>query len=287
MNNIVLMPNEQKDEGLSCAREVAKKMRLFGKKVCVPSEFSKYFSDMEDVLAMPEENLFDTADLAVVTGGDGSVIHTARKAALRGIPIIGINLGRLGYLTELELDELDRFEDVFEGRYTNEKRMMLCYEIAKKDGTVQSGDPALNDIVLTSLGNTNRVVDIEIYAEEHGAFAGAFRGDGVIASTPTGSTAYALAAGGPIVDPELDCINVVPICTHSLMARPMLFSADTTLRLVNAGRVVINVSADGSDEYSIEPGEYVRVKKSKYAAHFARVRNSSFYEVLRNKMADK
>ena len=109
----------------------------------------------------------------------------------------------------------------------------------------------------------------------------------MIASTPTGSTAYALAAGGPIVDPELDCINVVPICTHSLMARPMLFSADTTLRLVNAGRVVINVSADGSDEYSIEPGEYVRVKKSKYAAHFARVRNSSFYEVLRNKMADK
>ena len=286
MKKIALMPNEHKDKGLLCAREVAKKILSLDKSILVPCEYAEYFSDIPEVILMSECELFENAELAVVTGGDGSIIHTARMAALSSVPIIGVNLGRLGYLAELELDETDMLAEVFEGRYSLEKRMMLEYEIVKKDGSTEIGDPALNDIVLTSRGNTNRVVDIEIYADEHKNPVGAFRGDGVIASTPTGSTAYSLAAGGPVVDPALECINIVPICTHSLMARPMLFSAGTVLKLVNAGRVVINVSADGSDEYKIEPGEYVRIKRSEYTAHFVRIRNSSFYEVLRNKMAE-
>ncbi len=287
MNNIIIIPNEYKDEELHCARQIAKKVRSCEKNVYLPEKYKKYFSDIEGVSFCREDKLFELADLALVPGGDGSIIHTARKAALKGVPIVGINLGRLGYLAELELDDIHMLSDVFEGKYTLEKRMMLSYEIVKADGRVLKGDPALNDIVLTSLGNTNRVVDIEIYAGKEEAHAGAFKGNGVIASTPTGSTAYALAAGGPIVDPTLDCINIVPVCTHSLMARPMLFSPESELKLVNAGRVIINVSADGSDEYPLEPGEYVIVKKSEHTAHFLRVRNSSFYEVLRKKMADK
>lgn len=286
MEKIALIPNEQKDPDLVCAVGVAEKIVGLGKKVCVSEKYARCFENTEALEIPSEKELIGASDLVVVIGGDGSIIHTARKAALFGVPIVGINLGRLGYLAELELDEIDRLKDIFEGRYTLEGRMMLSYEVVKSDGTRLSGDPALNDIVLTSLGNTNRVVDIEIFSQEHNAFAGAFRGDGVIVSTPTGSTAYALAAGGPVIDPSLKCLNVVPICTHSLTARPMLFSKDATLRLVNSGRVTVNVSADGSDEYAIDPGEYVMIGKSEYYAQFVRVGNSSFYEVLRSKMAE-
>ena len=284
MNNIALIPNENKDKELACAKRVAEKILSFGKRLLVPLEYAHYFETGAGITPLDTAELYKNAELVIVTGGDGSIIHTARRAALYNIPIVGINLGRLGYLAELELDETDLLEDIINGNYTLEKRMMLDYKIVKNDGVI-SGDPALNDIVLTSRGNTNRVVDIDIFEEKYGTHVGAFRGDGVIASTPTGSTAYSLAAGGAVVDPMLECINVVPICTHSLMARPMLFSHETELKLVNAGRVEINVSADGSEEYGIKPGEYVSIKKSEHTAHFVRVRKSSFYEVLKKKMA--
>ena len=285
MNNIALIPNENKDKELACAKRVAEKILSLGKRLLVPLEYAHYFETGAGITPLDTAELYKNAELVIVTGGDGSIIHTARRAALYNIPIVGINLGRLGYLAELELDETDLLEDIINGNYTLEKRMMLDYKIVKNDGVI-SGDPALNDIVLTSRGNTNRVVDIDIFEEKYGTHVGAFRGDGVIVSTPTGSTAYSLAAGGPVVDPMLECINVVPICTHSLMARPMLFSYETELKLVNAGRVEINVSADGSEEYGIKPDEYVSIKKSEHTALFVRVRKSSFYEVLKKKMAE-
>lgn len=287
MDNILIIPNVYKDKDLLCAKKIACQIQNMGKRVCMPSEYKEYFPDISGVVFEPEDKLFETADLAISAGGDGSVIHTARKAALREIPIVGVNLGRLGYLAELEIDETDKLENIISGQYTTKKRMMLSYEIVREDKSTESGAPALNDVVLTSTGNTNRVVDIEIYAGKDEMFAGFFKGNGIIVSTPTGSTAYALAAGGPIVDPELDLLDVVPICTHSLTARPMLFSGETELKLVNAGRMTINVSADGCDEYIINPGEYVRIKKSEHAAHFVKVDGSSFYEVLHNKMTDK
>lgn len=287
MDNILIIPNLFKDKDLYCAKKIAGLIQNTGKRVCVPTEYKEYFSDMLDVVFDVEDKLFEIADLAISAGGDGSIIHTARKAALREIPIVGVNLGRLGYLAELECDESDKLVNIINGQYTTKKRMMLSFEIVKSDKSVQSASPALNDVVLTSVGNTNRVVDIEVYAGKDEMFAGFFKGNGIIVSTPTGSTAYALAAGGPIVDPQLECLDVVPICTHSLTARPMLFSGETELKLVNAGRVTINVSADGSDEYVLEPGEYVRIKKSEHTAHFVKVGGSSFYEVLHRKMTDK
>lgn len=283
ISSVVIVPNEIKDPGLICAAATVKKVLALGKSVYIPEAFKEYF-DKEAVKFLSEDAFPDDADIAIVIGGDGSVIHTARKAALKEVPIIGINLGRLGYLAELEPDETDLLERVLDGEYFIEERMMLSFEIVKKDGSVIKAPPALNDIVFTNHGNTNRVVELKVYAENYGTLAGAYRGDGVIVSTPTGSTAYALAAGGPVVDPALDCFNIVPICTHTLMARPMLFSASNTIRLVNSGRITVNVSADGSDEYTIEPDEYVSVKRSDYTAKFARIKNNSFYEILRNKM---
>lgn len=287
INNVVIIPSEYKDEGFVCAKQIVKRIVSHDRSVHISEKYKGCFEEIRNVCFLKEEKLFDNCELVLIAGGDGSIIHAARKAALSKVPIIGVNLGRLGYLAELELDDIHMLSCIFEGNFTLEKRMMLSYEIVKHDGSVLVGEPALNDIVLTSVGNTNRVVDIEIHAGESETFAGLFKGNGIIASTPTGSTAYALAAGGPVIDPLLDCINIVPICPHSLTARPMLFSKDSVLKLINTGRVTVNVSADGSDEYTIEPGEYVRIKKSEYSAEFVRIRNTSFYEVLKKKMTDK
>jgi NAD+ kinase len=175
------------------------------------------------------------------------------------------------------MDRLDflLIDRVLAGEYTVEKRMML--DVSFKEGSGR----ALNDLVVSRTG-TAGVVEIEVYCNDR--IVGNYRCDGMIVATPTGSTAYALAAGGPVVDPALDCFNIVPICTHTLMARPMLFSAANTIRLVNSGRITVNVSADGSDEYTIDPDEYVSVKRSEHTAKFARIKNNSFYELLRNKM---
>lgn len=284
INNVLIIPSEIKDPKLKCAVQIAKKLSSLGKNILLSKQFVEQFDDIIGVKALEDNELFKNAELAVIIGGDGTIIHAARRAALFGVPIIGVNLGRLGYLAELELDEINMLEDVLNGKFITEKRMMLSFEITKKDASVISASPALNDIVFTNHGNTNRVVDLKVYAENYGMLAGYFRGDGVIVSTPTGSTAYALAAGGPVIDPTLDCFNIVPICTHTLMAKPMLFSAENTLKLVNCGRVTVNVSADGSDEYTILPDEYVTVRRSEFSAEFARIKNNSFYEILRNKM---
>ncbi len=284
INNVIIIASEIKDPEFVCAHKIAQKILSLGKTVFVPKPLGEKFKKFPSIVALCEDELFVKGELAVIIGGDGSLIHSARKAVLHNLPIIGVNLGRLGYLCELELNETDLLSDVLNGSFFVEKRMMLALEISKKDGSVTKASPALNDIVFTSYGNTNRVIDLNVYAENYKMLAGSYRGDGVIVSTPTGSTAYALAAGGPVIDPALDCFNIVPICTHMLMAKPMLFSANNTLKLVNTGRFTVNVSADGSDEYTIEPGEYVTVKKSEYEAKFARIKNNSFYEILRKKM---
>ncbi len=253
----------------------------------MPETFRGDFASIDSLVFCPCEALYEKADIIVVIGGDGSIIRASASAAVHDRPIIGINLGRLGYLAELELDELDLLKAVFDGNYSLEKRMMLAFETLKP----QRVDCVLNDIVLTSRGNTRRVVDLSLYITlpytDSEVYAGSFSGDGIIVSTPTGSTAYALAAGGPIIAPSLDCIGITPICTHSLTARPMLFSADTRLRLENTGRTDVNISADGFGEYSLCPGESIKIQRSEHKVNMIRVRRSSFYEVLRRKMADR
>lgn len=283
MKIVTVFPNRDKDKGLSCTRRAIDILKNYGAEIRLPAEFERELADTGVTFA-PDESLYEGANLAVAIGGDGTILRCARRAAISGVSVIGINLGRLGYLAELEPNELELIVDVLDGKAEKEMRMMLSCDIYKKDGSVIRASHSLNDIVLTSTGNTTRLIDVELSLSGSDSLAVRFRGDGVVVSTPTGSTAYSLAAGGPIVDPSLKGISIVPICPHSLTSRPMIFSSDKKLKLINSGRENVNVSADGCEEYILEPGEYIICTSSEYSSVFERLHESTFYEQLKKKM---
>lgn len=283
MKAVTVFPNSDKDKGLACTKRAVSILKQHGAQARLPEKFKSELGG-EGVIFANDAELFVGAQLALAIGGDGTILRCARRAALQDVPVIGVNLGRLGYLAELEPTELELLASVLDGKGKIERRMMLSCEIHKKDGSIISASHSLNDIVLTSTGNTTRLIDIELGLTDSDSLAVHFRGDGVVVSTPTGSTAYSLAAGGPIVDPSLKGISVVPICPHSLTSRPMIFSSDKSLKLFNNGRENANVSADGCEEYILEPGEYIVCTSSKYSSVFLRLHESTFYEQLKKKM---
>ena len=281
MKTVTVFPNRDNDRDLTCTRRAINILKEYGADVRLPEEFKDEL-ESADVSFVTRDSLYVGTDLAVAIGGDGTILRCARRAAISGVPVVGVNLGRLGYLAELEPSELELICDVLDGKGKREKRMMLSCKIYKRDGSVINASHSLNDIVLTSTGNTTRLIDIELSLADSDSLAVRYRGDGVVVSTPTGSTAYSLAAGGPIVDPSLEGISIVPICPHSLTSRPMMFSSDKKLKLLNNGRA--NVSADGCEEYIIEPGEYIVCTSSEYSSVFERLHESTFYEQLKKKM---
>lgn len=231
------------------------------------------------VLPLPGDRMFRECDIGLVLGGDGTIIHAAKSAARYGRAVLGVKLGRLGFMADLEFGDTSFFDPLFTGEYTVEKRMML---------SVQGGGKTyccLNDAVL-SKGSLARIIDFSLSAG--GIPAAHYRGDGVIVSTPTGSTAYSLSAGGPVVDPQIESILVTPICPHSLSARPILFQPGARLSLSFEERKGCDVylTIDGEEAVRIEPEEEVTVSRAEAEAQFIRIRNTPFYTVLGNKMLE-
>lgn len=233
-------------------------------------------------LARPEQALMEGASLALALGGDGTMLATARLAAPRGVPILGCNLGSFGFLTELAASELmAALPRVLAGEYDLHDRMMLE---AERSGEAEPGCACLglNDVVIAKGDFSRAHLRIEIGGEPLGVFSA----DGVIIATPTGSTAYSLSAGGPVVSPEVEVLLVTPICAHTLSARPMVVPAQeeisvsvTTLRPEQ--RVVVTV--DGQAGFALERGEVVRVRKARVAAHIVKLRGPSFFAKVRAK----
>lgn len=222
----------------------------------------------------------------LVLGGDGTLIQAARDTVNRRIPLLGVNLGNLGYLAEIEkAGVLDAMDSLMADDYTLEPRMMLEGLVCRKrEGTVRN--LAFNDIVVNRAGAL-RVIDYEIYV--NGEFLNRYSADGIIVSTPTGSTGYSLSAGGPIVSPMASMIVVTPICPHTLTARSIVLSGEdqVTIRL-GAGRRVDREEAfatfDGEVSVPIATGDYVEIQKSEKTAELLKISKISFLEVLRNKM---
>ncbi|MBE6583386.1 MAG: NAD(+)/NADH kinase [Ruminococcaceae bacterium] len=231
------------------------------------------------------EDVYETVDAVVVLGGDGTILDAARRAAPAGIPVLGLNLGRLGYLAELETGDLSMLSRFICGDYRLEERSMINVEVLDVEGNVRKSEYALNDAVISN-GSISRIVDLELY--EGGVAVASYRSDGMIVSTPTGSTAYSLAAGGAIVDPRLDCLCVTPICPHSLHARPIVFPDCARIEIKNVCQreKTLFLTIDGRINHEIYIGERVRVTRSEIHAHFIRLKDSSFYERLRQKMND-
>ena len=223
-------------------------------------------------------------DLAVAVGGDGTIVHVAKAAAAVGCPVLGINGGHLGFLAGLEADELDALPALLSGEYTVDQRALLQVTVHTEEGDVTRY--AMNEAVI-SRGGLSRLVDVMVLAD--GAEVLSCRGDGVIIATPTGSTAYSLSAGGPVVDPSVDCVLLTPVCPHSLDSRPRIWPANVTLtaEAVAADGAPVYVTVDGEENIPLGPHHTVTIRRAEVAVRLVQLRRNSFYERLRRKLSDR
>lgn len=232
---------------------------------------------------LPEDQLYKAADLIITIGGDGTIIRYAKRAALDNKPVLGINAGRMGYLANIEQNELGLLSKLKTGEYFVENRMMLSVRITENGRTLNEYN-ALNDAVVTS-GFISRIVDISVSV---GRDAISYRADGLIISTPTGSTAYSMSAGGPIIDPLTQNMCITPICSHSLSAKPILLGAENTVKLkaYSKKRSDIFLTVDGRKVCSVKPYTEVYIRKSDKFARLVRLNDRSFYKTLSSKFKD-
>jgi len=235
---------------------------------------------------LPLDELYAKADIIIVLGGDGSLLDSARRAAPHGKPLLGINMGRLGYMTELEMTDLAALGKLFSGEYDLDERSMLSVEVHSQGGGLRAESYALNDAVISN-GSISRIVDLELH--EGGERISSYRADGLIVSTPTGSTAYSMSAGGPIVDPHLACICVTPVCPHSLSARPVVFRDDAVIEIKNTCQreKMLYLTVDGRMNFEIYRGDCVKITKSAMTASLIRLHKGGFYTRLQQKMNRK
>lgn len=228
------------------------------------------------------EDLASRVDLIAVLGGDGTMLRTARYVAQQNVPIVGINMGTFGYLTEVNLNETyAALELILKGDFLTEKRMMLDVKIRRGNKTIGSGI-VLNDVVINR-GNLSRIVELETSINNQ--YLATYKSDGLIISTPTGSTAYSLSAGGPIVFPGKELIIINPICPHTLTNRPVIFPEDSNLQITMWSKESgATVTLDGQESYRILSGDIMTIRKSKYYTRLVLSPHRSYGEILRSKL---
>jgi NAD+ kinase len=228
---------------------------------------------------LPDLDMGERCDLAIVVGGDGTLLHAARALAPSGVPLVGINLGRLGFLVDVSPDEIETcLEHILAGEHDAEERFLLA---ARTDGGPDH--PALNDVVIHKW-NTPRMIEYETYID--GVFVNVQRSDGIIVSTPTGSTAYALSGGGPLLHPSLDALVLVPICPHTLSNRPLVVAGGSRIEIrvcgFDAGHA--EVTCDGQTSLALARGERVRIERTPHAARLLHPKGHDHYKILRAKL---
>lgn len=228
-----------------------------------------------------DNELFKLVDVAVVFGGDGTTLTAARRAAPYNVPVLSINTGHLGFLATVSAQDAKKAaECLLKGNLALSERIMLNVKILRDNKTVFES-PALNDIILRRTGG--KLANIKI--SYNGCYVASHRADGVVLATPTGSTAYSLSCGGPVVMPELDVFVISPICPHFLGARPMLIPTDGTVEIAFASDfTTASISADGQEEYSIKPGDRIVISKSPHKAQLLTLKEQNFFNLVREKL---
>lgn len=234
--------------------------------------------------ALPRDALARSVDLVMVVGGDGTLLEAGRTIAPFAVPLLGINLGRLGFMVDiLPEDMAATLDDILRGEYCREERMMLTCEISDSHNHVLNSFNALNDVVVRNR-DFARMLEFDSYM--NGGFISHHRSDGIIFATPTGSTAYALSGGGPILHPALDAIAMVPICPHTLSDRPIVVEGHSRLEVVveehNASPAL--ATFDGQANQALNPGDRVRVRKADYSLQLIHPRSYDYFHILRSKL---
>ncbi len=227
------------------------------------------------------DNIYKNTDLVLVIGGDGSFIHAAKDAAVHKKAVLCINAGNLAFLAGLEGNELDLLQNLIPGDYVSDKRMMLEVILKDDSGECLLGY-CLNDIVIARYGEI-KLIDLDVYCNDRKI--NSYRGDGVVVSTPTGSTAYAWSAGGPVIDPDLRCVTLTPICTHSPLNRTFVFNENSVLKVKSSKSAQkICLSADGDKSLELNDNSEIIIRKSDYYAEFIRIKSDEFFDILNKKL---
>jgi NAD+ kinase len=231
--------------------------------------------------AMTMEKIGVCADLAIVLGGDGTMLNIARKLAPFNVPLVGINQGRLGFLTDLSIDSmLETLGSMLDGQYFNERRMLLYVEAVRDNVTAYSA-LALNDVAVNR-GVGGNMIEFEVRI--NGEYVYSLRSDGLIVASPTGSTAYALSAGGPILHPSLDLIALVPVSPHTLSNRPIVLGPDAVVEILMHRTAVARVHSDSHSHYDLRENDKVVVRRSPHTVTLLHASDHSYYRMLREKL---
>ena len=283
MKHLILTPNPYRDKNYQTLRNAMKILKDCGfqVKVCLPFEVDHSYELPRDIHVSRLDRELPNADMVICFGGDGTILHMAKAATRRGIPMLGVNIGTMGFMAELESTELDRLKQLATGNYRIDKRMMLDV-VVQRDRDIIFHDICLNDAVITK-GAVARIVHLAVKCD--GTQAMECGGDGVVIATPTGSTAYSLSAGGPIVEPEADNIIITPICSHDVVSRCIVASGQRviTVGMTSASRRNAYLSADGGKTIRLNMGDEVIIRKSHLATQLVRLNDRSFYDVVNMK----
>ena len=283
---IVLSPNPYRDRGLRSAQYAKRVLERSGVEsvICLPFELDEgsHLEFPADLTLGDLSRELEGADMLICFGGDGTILHSAREATAKNIPVLGINLGSIGFMAELEHNELSLLSRLAVGRFEIERRMMLDVTV-RREGCQVFTELALNDAVVTK-GAVARVLDLEVSGDR--VVISSFSGDGLVVATPTGSTAYSMAAGGPIVEPTAENIIISPICAHSLHAKPFVLDRDRTVgvRLAPVGKKTAYLSVDGGRAFRVQPGDWVDCRRSQQVTRLVRLTGRSFYDRINRKL---
>ncbi len=281
MKRVLVVPNQFKDKEFKITLKVLHWLKDHSIEAFLPEELKeKKWFDQFDVINMKD---LGSIDYCVVLGGDGTIISTSRQYFDYEIPMIGINLGNLGFLAEIELNDLEvALDDLLKGKFVVEQRMLITASDDKSDFLGH----ALNDVVI-SRQSISRMINFDVFVND--AYVNSYRADGVIISTPTGSTAYNLSAGGPIISPNNNAIVLTPICPHSLTARSIVLSGEDEIRITfkhprNSHVNDLLVTIDGQETSRIFKEDSISIRRAPKNVHLVRLKKNEFFEILRRKL---
>ena len=280
MKNVILTPNPYRDKNFQTVRAAMQILKDAGinPRLCLPFEIDRSYDLPRDLRFNRLDRELPNAEMVICFGGDGTILHMAKAATRKGIPILGVNIGTMGFMAELESTELDKLTQIARGDYTLDSRMMLDVTV-QRERDIMFHDICLNDVVVTK-GAVARIVHLNVKCD--GIQAMESGGDGVIISTPTGSTAYNFSAGGPIVEPEARNIIITPICAHEVGSRSIVASDKrvVTVEMVQNARRNAYLSVDGGRAVRLNMGDVATIKKSHLETKLVRLKDRSFYDVV-------
>ena len=283
MKNVILTPNPYRDKNFQTVREAIKILKEAGiqPKLCLPFEIDRSYDLPKDLRFFRLDRELQNAEMVICFGGDGTILHMAKAATRKNIPILGVNIGTMGFMAELESTELDKLTKLASGEFTLDSRAMLDVTV-QRDRDIIFHDICLNDAVVTK-GAIARIVHLSVKCD--GVQAMECGGDGVIISTPTGSTAYSYSSGGPIVEPDAKNIIITPICAHEFGSRSIVASDKRviTVEMVQNARRNAYLSVDGGRAVRLNMGDVATIKKSHLETKLVRLKDRSFYDVVNAK----